>query len=67
MLCTANFFISSCIVVSCTVKQRSICRGPDAERNVRLSKCKANECSDISVAYVVVVVVVVVLLLFCCC
>ena len=37
------------------MEQRSICRGPDAERNIRLNKCKL-ECSDISVAYVVVVV-----------
>ena len=42
------------------MEQQSICRGPDAERNIRLSKCKL-ECSDISVAYVVVVV------FFCCC
>ena len=41
------------------MEQRSICRGPDAERNIRLSKCKL-ECSDISVAYVVVV------FFFCC-
>ena len=41
------------------MEQRSICRGPDAERNVRLSESRL-ECSDISVAHVVVVVVVVV-------
>ena len=41
------------------MKQRSICRGPDAERNIRLNKCNL-ECSDISVPYVVVVV------FFCC-
>ena len=39
------------------MEQRSICRGPDAERNIWLSKCKL-ECSDISVAYVVVVVII---------
>ena len=41
------------------MEQRSICRGPDAERNVRLSESRL-ECSDISVAHVVVVVIVVV-------
>ena len=54
------------------MKQRSISRGPYAERNVRLSKCKL-EYSDISVAYVVllfffccfVAYVVVVVFLFC--
>ena len=48
------------------MEQRSICRGPDAERNIRLSKCKL-ECSDISVAYVVVVFFFLFCCICCCC
>ena len=48
------------------MEQRSICRFPDAERNIRLSKCKL-ECSDIRIAYVVVLVLFFLFCCICCC